>query len=395
VRVRVTSQRGGRFARGTIETLVRPAPVRVEPACVHYTRDRCGGCQLQHMGYAAQLDAKRAIVQDALTRIARRDVADVTVAPSPRLWRYRRKLTLAVERTGAGRWVAGLHRFDAPSEIFPLEDCPITERRVVDTWAAITRVAHWLPDASQLRAAVRTTDDGLAFVVEGGRRWPNRASFVAAVPALTEIWWAPAGATRRRVAVPREMSAGVIAGDTPSAAPDPSVHTGASFAQVNAEMSAVLHGDVVRRTLAYAPATVVDAYAGSGETAIALARRGVRVTAIEADREAVGRCASALPSGSAAIAARVEDALGAALPADVIVLNPPRAGLSTAVTALLGSAVPRARAIIYVSCDPATLARDLARLSGWRLVAVQAYDMFPQTAHVETLCELVPDEIAA
>lgn len=87
--------------------------------------------------------------------------------------------------------------------------------------------------------------------------------------------------------------------------------------------------------------------------------------------------------------ARVEEFLPRLLPADVVVLNPPRAGVDARVTTALRERAPRA--IVYVSCDPATLARDVARLEGWRVASVTCYDMFPQTAHVETVCTLVPE----
>ncbi len=170
--------------------------------------------------------------------------------------------------------------------------------------------------------------------------------------------------------------------------------TGASFVQVNLEMAAALHADVVARALAYAPATVADAYAGTGATAIPLAQHRVHVTAVEADPDAAAHCASMMPAGCQAVTARVEDVLPILLAADVVILNPPRQGVASAVTSALAAppaARARPRAIIYVSCDPATLARDVARLSGWRVVALSAFDMFPQTAHVETVCELVRD----
>jgi 23S rRNA (uracil1939-C5)-methyltransferase len=141
--------------------------------------------------------------------------------------------------------------------------------------------------------------------------------------------------------------------------------------------------------MAHAPATVVDAYAGAGEVAVALAARGVRVTAIELDPEASAACAARLGARSRSVTGRVEDALGAALPADVVILNPPRAGVDARVTARLASDAS-VRGIVYVSCDPATLARDVARLPAWRVARLTAFDMFPQTAHVETVCELVP-----
>jgi 23S rRNA (uracil1939-C5)-methyltransferase len=165
---------------------------------------------------------------------------------------------------------------------------------------------------------------------------------------------------------------------------------GASFAQVNPEVALQLESFVLERVMSYAPRTVIDGYAGAGGVARILAGRGVAVTAIELDEEATAWSASLLPAGSRAIAGRVEDLLAGALPADVVLLNPPRAGLDARVTCLLTSASPRPRAILYVSCDPATLARDLARLASYQIVSLTAYDMFPQTAHVETVCELVP-----
>jgi len=86
----------------------------------------------------------------------------------------------------------------------------------------------------------------------------------------------------------------------------------------------------------------------------------------------------------------VERALPDALPADLVLLNPPRAGLHPRVTDVLEAQNPKPRALIYVSCDPATLARDVKRLNSYRVRSLQGFDMFPQTAHVETVCELVP-----
>jgi 23S rRNA (uracil1939-C5)-methyltransferase len=136
---------------------------------------------------------------------------------------------------------------------------------------------------------------------------------------------------------------------------------------------------------------VVDAYAGMGDTAVPLAADGRTVLAIELDRDAVQTFQDRLPPPSLAIVGRVEDHLAAALPADVVLLNPPRAGVDARVTAVLEGINRAPRAILYVSCDPATLARDVARLPRYRVASLRAYDMFPQTAHVETVCELVPE----
>ena len=397
----VRMQGGGRFARGQLESLAHPGPARVEPQCPHYVVDRCGGCQLQHIDYHGQLDAKIEIIRDALQRIGRRNVERPAIRPSPRQWRYRRKLTLALRRRGgSGEWIAGLHPFDAPGRIFDLADCPITDERVLAVWRAIRAESKWLPAVPELRGAVRVPDDGsvagTSFLLEGARRWPTYENFFDAVPSIGSLWWRPDGQSRRRLAVRvPDAEAADDAGTGDAAVPDASSPDAsaadASFAQVNADVAAALHAHVVDRVLSYHPATVIDAYAGSGDTAVPIAAAGSRVTAIELDRHGAARGAARLRPPSAMIEGRVEDVLPSLLPADVVLLNPPRAGVDAVVTTTLATTPARPAAIVYVSCNPATLARDIARLPGYRIASLVAFDMFPQTAHVETVCELVPD----
>jgi 23S rRNA (uracil1939-C5)-methyltransferase len=166
---------------------------------------------------------------------------------------------------------------------------------------------------------------------------------------------------------------------------------GASFGQVNAAVADELQHFVLARARTYDARTIVDGYAGIGDTAAALAREGTSVTAIELDPDAAAWSAARLPDGSRSIAARVEDVLPELLPADVVIVNPPRSGLDARVAATLQDASAPPRGILYVSCNPATLARDLARLPRYRIASLRSFDMFPQTAHVETVCELVPE----
>jgi 23S rRNA (uracil1939-C5)-methyltransferase len=366
-RIRAAYTTDRRLGRGKLKSIIVSSPVRIEPPCPHYVIDRCGGCQVQHMTYDAQLAAKAAIIHDSLTRIGKRTVIAPIVAPSPAQWRYRKKLTMAMRRR-AGRWYAGLHPYDAPDVIFDLKDCPITDERVVSIWGEIMNASGHFPNADRLRGAVRMLANGASFVLEGGARWDNWRRFLDAAPSVKALWWVPLQGQRRLLA-------------------DHDGRTGASFAQVNAAMASELHRRVVERTSAHAPSHVVDAYAGTGVTAAAIARQGVRVTAIEADRDAARQCASLLPPQSRSIAGRVETELASALPADVLIVNPPRTGLDSAIPPMIESSAPRV--VIYVSCNPATLARDLQRLPSYRIAALEAFDMFPQTAHVETLCELV------
>ncbi|GJG88532.1 hypothetical protein tb265_37130 [Gemmatimonadetes bacterium T265] len=372
----------GRFARGVLVDVVRPSTERVEPPCPHYREDHCGGCQLQHLSADAQREAKRRLVADALARIAKRPVEIDPVLPSPAAWRYRRKLTLALRRRGSS-WVGGLHPYDAPGEVFALQDCPITDERVLAVWREVVAASRLFPfDARELRGAVRLlggATDGATpatFTLVGGARWPAWETFVNAVPSLAGLWWQPDGAHRRLLHTRREASAG------------------ASFAQVNAPIAARLRADVVAALRERRPATFVDAYAGVGDVAVALAGAGARTSAIELDAEAAALAGARLaPLGGRSVRARVEDALASVLPAAAVLVNPPRTGLDAAVPEILeraadGAFGPPPEAIVYVSCNPATLARDLARMPSYAIRRVTPYDMFPQTAHVETLVVL-------
>jgi 23S rRNA (uracil1939-C5)-methyltransferase len=370
---RVRIAKAKRFGRGQLLSLDEPSPSRVEPPCPHYTIDRCGGCQIQHLQYAAQLDAKSAIIGDSLRRIARRAVENPVVAASDAPWRYRRKLTLHLRRARSG-WIAGLHPYDDPMAVFDLRDCPITDERVLAVWTELRDAFDLLPAEDALRVSVRLVEEGAAATVEGGRAWNASERFFAAVPSLAELWWRAEDRPARRVAT-RASTA----------------QAGASFIQVNAGVAGRLREHLLERVRLYDPRRVVDAYAGTGATTLPLVADGRTVVAIEWDRAAVEQLRERLAPPSSAIAGRVEDHLASALPADVVMLNPPRSGVDAKVTAALETAAAPPRALFYVSCDPATLARDLARLPRYRLVDVRGYDMFPQTAHVETVCELVPE----
>jgi 23S rRNA (uracil1939-C5)-methyltransferase len=332
---------------------------------------------LQHLSYDAQLAAKQGIIRDSLQRIGKRQSDLPQIERSPKEWRYRTKLTLAMRRRG-GRWIAGLHPYDDPVRIFALADCPITDREVVAAWREIMGADAYFPDAEELRGSVRVTSEGPTFVMIGGTSWGARAQFLAATPSLSAVWWEPAEDQPRRV----------IADKRSERAPS------ASFAQINSEMAEILRRYVVERAQSYEPSSVIDAYAGAGHSALALSEHGARVTAIELDADASNWSATRLSAPSRAIRARVEDALPGLLPADLVLLNPPRAGVDARVTATLEKEAGHVRAIVYVSCNPATLARDLARLPSYRIQSTHAFDMFPQTAHVETVCELVPTDAA-
>ncbi len=396
-----------KHSRGRVLQLLESSSSRVEPRCHHYVKDRCGGCQLQHLADHAQRTARVGIVNDALRRIGKRDatVSDLVTGNS---WEYRTRLTLTLHRRGRG-FVGGLHPYDDPSRVFSLTECPISHPALVTAWLAMVPLLPGLPVADRLRVALRLAgalpeEEGetspVAVVIEGGREWPHSSewetSLRRAFPGLQGVWWKREGATPHGgAAVPPPAVAVRERGHVDDLAPEGSEALDAlAFAQVNRDVAERLRGFVLEQVMLYEPTHVVDGYAGTGLLSEALAGAGVRVTAIETDPAATASATGRLAAfpGAGVITDRVESALPGALPADVVVLNPPRRGVDQGVTGVLAGASTRGvRAIVYVSCDPATLARDLTRLPAWRITALRCFDMFPQTAHVETVCVLTPE----
>ncbi|MBA3658767.1 MAG: 23S rRNA (uracil(1939)-C(5))-methyltransferase RlmD, partial [Gemmatimonadales bacterium] len=131
-----------RFARARLGELLQPGPDRVEPRCPHYTRDSCGGCQLQHLSLPAQLEARRGFVGDALRRLARFDVADPVIEPAPEAFDYRTRITLAV--ASGGRRI-GLHPLERPDDVFDLRWCHITVPSLMRLWQLVSAQRRLLP----------------------------------------------------------------------------------------------------------------------------------------------------------------------------------------------------------------------------------------------------------
>lgn len=359
-----------RYARGRLDRLVRPGAVRAEPPCPHYLADRCGGCQLQHLSVPAQLQAKAAIVGDALRRIGRRELADPDVVPSPFPWRYRAKITLAV----GGRRI-GLHRLDAPGAVFRLKDCRITREPLMRLWAAVRRHRALLPRGLEELVLREDRDGGLHLVASGGTE-PWEAAPLARAAGLSGVsyWWRPRGGAARVVFGPRTGFPAL------------------AFEQVNPELAARTRADAVQALGDLSGKVAWDLYGGVGDTARLLAAGGATVYSVDRDRTAIAWARERISAGGQVtwLAGLVEETLHRLPVPDAVVVNPPRAGLAAVVAqALQAWSTFRAGArLCYLSCDPATLARDLSRLPGFTLRQVRAYDLFPQTSHVETLAVL-------
>lgn len=348
-----------KFARAEPGEIVQGAASRVAPPCPHYVHDHCGGCQLQHLGYDAQLAAKRAIVGDTLRRIGKLDLPDPEIVEAVEEWRYRAKISMDVKAQHVG-----LHPYDRPNFVFPLADCHITDFRLMALWREMRGHLDLLPpDATRIVLRLDREERRHIIVESPGDAWPDAGKLRTALAGAGQdavIWW-------------RERVVGGESGGTPATA----------FEQVNPEMGSIVRRWAVDQLGAVRGQTVWDLFGGMGDTAGLLAAAGASVVSVDADEGAIAWARSRVP-GVRFIAARVEDVIaGLPRPYSVIV-NPPRAGLEWAVTLRL-TAEPVSR-LVYVSSDPATLARDLNRLNvNYQITATRAFDLFPQTSHVETV----------
>jgi 23S rRNA (uracil1939-C5)-methyltransferase len=366
VEIDVESRRRS-FARGHIIRILEPSAARVAPRCPHYDGDSCGGCQLQHLESGAQREARRRIVGDALSRIGHLDAEVPAIQPAEAEWEYRTKITLAV----SGRRI-GFHRVERPGSVFDLVRCHIARPELQTLWTAASRHRARLPDDVE-SVVLRVDRDGNRHLIArttGAGAWTDAKRLADALtrdgsPAV--IWWQPARGAARTMAG------------------SPEVYPATVFEQVNPAMGDKVRAYAVEQLGEIPGLAAWDLYAGIGETSAALAGRGAKVESVEVDPRAVVLAERAGPSaGVVRHTGRVEEMQSRLMPADIAVANPPRTGLGAEVTAHL-SARPPAR-FVYISCDPATLARDAARLAPvFRLTSVKAFDLFPQTSHVETV----------
>ncbi|MBI4539955.1 MAG: class I SAM-dependent RNA methyltransferase [Gemmatimonadetes bacterium] len=382
VRIEVTEVRR-RWARARLLEVLDPAPERRSPPCPYY--ERCGGCTLEHLRYEAQLEVKGRIIADALERIGKIAVVPPAVEPSPREVRYRNRVTFTLVRVGGGRVLAGFHELERSGRILDVgRDCLLLEEPLAVAWDALRcgwgRGARLLPPGPKLRLTLRTVRDGAVLVVHGGKGAGASTQLVENVPGLLAVWREAPGAGPRLLAgiqhPLKEWQDEALA------------VSGTAFLQGNREAAAIMQSYALEQMGEVTGRRVVDAYCGLGILARQLARRGAAVMGIERDRDAVTLARVGAPVGARFLEGAVEDRLSEALPADVVLLNPPRTGVHERVTRLLAES--RAARIVYVSCDPATLARDAARLTpAYELRALRAFDLFPQTAHVETVATFI------
>jgi 23S rRNA (uracil1939-C5)-methyltransferase len=359
-----------RFARARLSRVLEPSPHRVEPRCPHYVRDDCGGCQLQHLDSPTQLASRQSFVGDALRRIGKREVDDPPIVPAPATYDYRTKLTLHAAAEGR----IGLHPYDRPDQVFDLRWCHITVPPLMELWQVVRRVRELLPP-HLLQLVLRLDRAGgchLVVRVGEGEVWSGADRLLGELRRrgiTATVWYQPPEGVARAVAGAKEAFPATV------------------FEQVNPGMGDRVRDFAVQQLGEVEGRRVWDLYAGIGETTALLVNRGARVESVELDRRAVAEAETRGPAARR-LAGRVEDVLTELRAPDAVITNPPRTGMHERVSAELERVRP-AR-LVYISCDPATLARDLQRMPQYRLTSLQAFDLFPQTTHVETVAVLEP-----
>jgi 23S rRNA (uracil1939-C5)-methyltransferase len=374
--VEVDERRRG-YVRARVTRLLASGPDRVPPFCPVF--ERCGGCQWQHVAPEAQRAAKRAVVAEQLARLGGLRTVDVrpTVAASDRA--YRSRVTLAIHERRLGYHRARSHA------LVEVDACPIAAEPVS---AAIPLAAAWVASDAPPLTSLTIAAAPRGVVLVGEMAEPPSAEMCA----RAEAW--RAARPEMQGLVLRAPRTRLVLGDPLVQVPlEADLHLDVpadAFAQVNPALNPSLVATVCAEAGGGPGMQALDLYCGAGNFALPLARRGARVLAIDTAPLAIdaGR-ANAARIGAAGARFVCDDVVGALARAprgrlDVAVLDPPRHGAAAALRPL---ARHRPARIVYVSCDPATLARDARTLGagGYRLVAAQPFDCFPHTHHVETV----------
>ena len=386
VEAALVEQRPG-FIRASVTNVLSASSKRIEPHCPYFFR--CGGCHYQHTDYAHQLEIKTGILRETLRRTAHLDWQDeIAVHPSPQ-WNYRNRTRLRVREQpfALGYYRLGTH------ELLPVEQCPISSalinRAIGEIWE-LGRQGKFAHSGIEEIVFFAERDDAEMLVELYVGRGAEPAAFAGlatalqnAMPQVSSVAWFAAGATSAPAQVVGSSSLDYQAG-----AQSYRVSVG-SFFQTNRFLTEKL---IDLATAGRSGKLALDLYAGVGLFALPLARNFEKVVAVEAAPQSFADLKHNAPRNVFARQATTEHFLTSKSLAgkpELIVVDPPRAGLGERVTkALAGLEAPR---LSYISCDPATAARDLSALvrSGYRLETVALVDLFPQTFHIESIFQLV------
>ena len=347
VRVRLTKQTKS-FARAELVDVVMPSPSRVEPPCEAFVRG-CGGCQWQHVARAAQLEAKQALVANALRKLGGLKLETIADPAPPLGWRRRARFHVLGGKLGLYR--------EGSTTLVPLSHCPQLEPAL---------------DAVLALIAPRTPPDGELAVVIG---------HTGAIAIGVEKPWRGAAQLVGRAGIVGIVAAKDVVGD-PVIEVEPGLFGGPwDFAQASAPGNAALVA-LVDAAVGAGTGNLLELYAGAGNFTRGLVAAGWNVTASD------GVTPPKPVAGATFVAGATASVLaGLTTGFDVVVLDPPRAGAADAIDGIVKL---QPRTIVYISCDPATLARDADKLqsAGWRPDRAWPVDLMPQTAHVEIVMKM-------
>jgi 23S rRNA (uracil1939-C5)-methyltransferase len=411
-RVRITETRA-RYARGLVEEVLVPARARVAPPCPYF--GRCGGCRLQHLAYPAQLAFKERQVRECLARLGGLATAGTLeirpILAAPESYGYRNKMEFTVATGGNGA-VVGLHEAERYDVVLDIERCLLQSETMNGLLAAFRdeararRLGVWDPATEQglLRFATlregRHTGEAMVNVVAGAPDVETLRSLAeglrARVPATVSVVL-NVNAKKAAVAVGSEEHLLLGRDHITERLGDVTFQVSAnSFFQTNTRQAERLFGVVAEACALDGSETVLDLYAGTGAISLLLARRARRVIGVEVAPAAVADAERNARANGIDNCAFLDGEVRHALPAlmrqgvraDVVVADPPRAGFHPKALAALAALAPDR--LVYVSCNPSTLARDLGDLTrqAYRLDWVQPVDMFPQTPHIEAVARL-------
>lgn len=380
-------RREGKVLRAHRVTVIEPSAARVEPACAHAAR--CGGCPWMHASPELQAEAKRAIVARALAGVPGAGDVPLAIRAAEQTLRYRRRARLAWQRAGAA--VAIGFRERRGDRIADVDRCVVLRPELDAALALVRRaLARDLPGSGEI--ALGLGAGGRAVIGIDTPHAPPRALYAALEAEVAA--GALAGASVRAGGA----SVAVAIGDPREVGEDVEGRRlvgppAGGFSQAHGDINAALGARVIALAEAEG-ARALELYAGHGNLTLALASRAAALRAVELAPDAVAALRANLAAHDLAARADVIEAdaprgVPARARLDLVVLDPPRAGARDAIDPIAAAQPAR---VVYVSCDPATLARDLARLAGhgYVLDAAEAFDMFPQTAHVETVARMRP-----
>jgi 23S rRNA (uracil1939-C5)-methyltransferase len=405
VRARVTKTKRG-FAEALVEVVLEPSDARVSAPCRHF--GVCGGCRFQDLDYEAQLAAKEQQVRDALVRIGRfADPPLEPIVPAASLYRYRNKLEYSFTRSGDDVDL-GFHRAGQWDDVIGVEECLLTTdlgnavRLAVRDWAREERLEPYdqATGAGYLRHLVyregRNTGQALVVLVTApGERFETGylVDVLRRFPEVRSIHWAVNDTPAERTNLPTTLLWGDEAIEEQILGLRFRIRPTA-FLQTNTEMAERLYAFAGELAGLTGAENVFDLYCGTGTIGLSLAGSAKAVWGVEISEEAVA-CAIENAELNEIANARffagnvgqsIEELVEEAGRPDVVVVDPPRAGLAG--KALRRTGELRAPRIVYVSCNPTTLASDLQVLRdelGYELLRTRPVDMFPHTPHVESV----------